>query len=143
MKKILMGLLLIVSIFTLTACTSDKISKINYEKLMKKFDNQETFILLFNDESTDGKLLKNTLNDVLNEFNLEAYMINPTKLSQEEKNNLRSIIYVEVNGIAFINKGIDSSKLGHITSTSASKEDIKNNLINHGFVDTNTENTEN
>lgn len=139
MKKVLMGILLVVSLFALTACTSNKLTKLNYDKLVKKFDNGDTFILLFNDGSSDGELLKSTLNNLLNEFDLEGYVINPTSLSQDEKNDLRSKIYIETNGIAFINKGVDSSKLAHVTDVYTTRAELLNHLINHGFIDANEE----
>ena len=131
MRKILIAILFI---FVITGCTSNNYNKINYDELVKKTENKETFIILFNDGSDDAKLLKNTLNKVLNDNNLKAYMIDSTKITQDEKNKLRPIISYEDLSIVFIKEGIDSSKLSHITDPQTSTKNLENHLSNLNFI---------
>lgn len=131
MKKIIIAVLFI---FIVTGCTSDNYSKINYKDLTQKIENKDTFIVLFNDDSKEAKLLKNTLNKVLNNNNLKAYVINSNKISQENRNKLRPTISYENLSIVFIKNGMDSTKLSHITNPEISIDDLEKHLINLEFI---------
>lgn len=131
MKKIIIAIFFM---FVITGCTSNNYSKIKYNDLMNIINNKDTFIILFDDGSDDAKLLKNTLNKVLNNNNLEAYIIDSTKITQEEKNKLRPIISYEDISIVFIKEGIDSSKLSHITDSQISTNNLENHLENLEFI---------
>ena len=131
MRKIIIAIFFI---FIITGCTSNNYSKINYTDLMNKLDDKETFVILFNNGSDDAKLLKNTLNKVLNDNNLNAYMIDSTKITQDEKNKLRPIISYEDLSIVFIKEGIDSSKLSHVTDPQISINNLENHLSNLNFI---------
>ena len=97
--------------------------------------------MLFNDNSDDGKLLKQTLNSVLEENNLKAYEINPSKLTDSEKEALRPIVSYEDVSIVFIKKGVDSSILSHIDDALTSKNEITARLSDAGFIKTSSEET--
>jgi len=131
MKKIFIAILFI---FIITGCTSNNYSKINYNELIKKTENKETFIVLFNDGTDEAKLLKNTLNKVLNNNDLKAYIIDSTKISQDEKNKLRPTISYEDLSIVFIKDGINSTKLSHITDSQISIENLESHLANLEFI---------
>ena len=131
MKKILLIFLLI---FLLVGCSSGKYSKLDYQELMNKLENKDTFILLVNDESEDGKLLRNTLNKILEENNLSAYEINPNDITQDEKNKIRDYFSYENVSIIFIKDGFNPSKLTNITNPSISINELTNHLTNLGFI---------
>ena len=87
MKKFI---LILLTLFLVVGCGNSNYNGLNYKELKAKLDNKETFILLLNDNSNESKVLKNSLNTVLENNNLKAYELNPTKLSNDEKNNLRT-----------------------------------------------------
>ena len=130
MKKVL---LLIVGLFMLTGCSSNKIEELSYKELNKKFENKETFILYF--DGTDGDVLEDTLNRVLEKENLVAYTINTSKLSQDEINTLRYKADYEEPSIVFIKEGTDPSILTHITDVYITDESLTTRLTALGFID--------
>lgn len=130
MKKVL---LLIIGLFMLTGCSSNKIEELSYKELNKKFENKETFILYFDGE--DGDVLEDTLNRVLEKENLVAYTINTSKLSQDEINTLRYKADYEEPSIVFIKEGNDPSILTHITDVYITDESLTARLTALDFID--------
>ena len=130
MKKVL---LLIIGLFLLTGCSSNKIENISYKDLNKKFENKETFILFFN--GTDGDVLENTLNRVLEKENLVAYTLDTNKLSQDEINSLRYKVDYEEPSIIFVKEGTDPSILTHITDVYITDESLTTRLTALGFIE--------
>lgn len=130
MKKVL---LLIIGLFMLTGCSSNKIEELSYKELNKKFDNKETFILYF--DGTDGDVLEDTLNRVLEKENLVAYTINTSKLSQDEITTLRYKVDFEEPSIVFIKEGNDPSILTHITDIYITDESLTTRLTALGFIE--------
>lgn len=129
MKKVL---LLIIGLFVLTGCSSNKIEELNYKELNKKFENKETFILYF--DGTNGDVLEDTLNRVLEKENLVAYTIDTSKLSQDEINTLRYKADYEEPSIVFIKEGTDPSILTHITDVYITDESLTTRLTALGFI---------
>lgn len=132
MKKVL---LLIIGLFMLTGCSSNKIEELSYKELNKKFENKETFILYF--DGTDGDVLEDTLNRVLEKENLVAYTINTSKLSQDEINKLRYKADYEEPSIVFIKEGNDPSILTHITDVYITDESLTTRLTALGYIEKN------
>ena len=121
----------------MTACSNDSIfTKLSYDELNKKIENEETFILLFNDESRNGELLKHTLEKVVTENDLTAYEINSSNLKETQKNNLRPLISYQDASIVFIINGKDPSKLTHITDELTDVDELTSHLTNLGFIKT-------
>ena len=99
MKKILTVLILLLAV---SGC-SRNLSKLNLEKLNKKLDNKETFILYLTDESDSSNTLKNTLTSVLKDNNINAFYLNTDKLSSTDQDELKkTIAYEDSNIIIFI-----------------------------------------
>ena len=71
---------------------------------------------------------------MLDEYNLEGYKIDTSKITTEEKNKLETTIAYDDPCIVFIIRGKDPSKLAHINSESISKEDIIQRLKNINFI---------
>lgn len=132
MKKVL---LLIIGLFMLTGCSTNKIEELSYKELNKKFENKETFILYF--DGTDGDVLEDTLNRVLEKENLVAYTINTSKLSQDEINTLRYKADYEEPSIVFIKEGNDPSILTHITDVYITDESLTTRLTALGYIEKN------
>lgn len=133
MKKIILMFLIL---FLVVGCGKSNYNGLNYKELKEKLDNKETFILLLNDNSSDSKILSDSLNTVLEKNNLIAYELNPTKLTNDEKNNLRTYFAYQNTGIIFIKDGIESSKLTQITDPLTKINDIENHLKNLGYIKT-------
>ena len=131
MKRIILTFILM---FLLVGCSVVNYDKINCDKLIKKLENKETFILLVYNDSDESKLLENTLSKVLEDNDLEAYTINSNSISEEKENELRKYFSYENISIIFFKDGVDPSKLSHITDTSITSDKLEKHLINLGFI---------
>lgn len=126
MKKIL----LIITILLLTsACSSSYLKSINLKKLNEKLDNKETFVLYITDEDETSITLKNTLYKVAKENKLKTYYLNINKLSDEDLNTLKEIVYFEeANFITFIKEGQENTTLSRIENIYISQNDLYEEL---------------
>lgn len=139
MKKIfiLFVLLLIVS-----SCNEITISKIKEEnknitilsdsKLKKKIDDEETFILLLTkNDCSSCKSLKEKLDNVLRDYNLEGYEINVDNIDTKENEYLKNIVnVVSYPSLVFIEKGKEKGPLFRLVG------DIENEKIINALVET-------
>ena len=131
MKKILTVLILLLAV---SGC-SRNLSKLNLEKLNKKLDNKETFILYLTDESDSSNTLKNTLTSVLKDNNINAFYLNTDKLSSTDQDKLKKIIaYEDSNIIIFIKDGSENTVLARITDNYISKEKLTEELKVQGYI---------
>lgn len=129
MKKVLM---VVVMLLLVTGCSSNRIEKLSYKELLKKFEAKESFILYFANE--DSETLEKTLNRILNKYELDAYTINTTKLSQDEINNLRLNADYEEPSIVFVREGIDPSVITHVTDNYITEADLTTRLQDMKFI---------
>lgn len=131
MKKILTVLILLLAV---NGC-SRNLSKLNLEKLNKKLDNKETFILYLTDESDSSNTLKNTLTSVLKDNNINAFYLNTDKLSSTDQDELKkTIAYEDSNIIIFIKDGSENTVLARITDNYISKEKLTEELKVQGYI---------
>lgn len=131
MKKILTVLILLLAV---SGC-SRNLSKLNLEKLNKKLDNKETFILYLSDESDSSNTLKNTLTSVLKDNNINAFYLNTDKLSSTDQDELKkTIAYEDSNIIIFIKDGSENTVLARITDNYISKEKLTEELKVQGYI---------
>lgn len=131
MKKILTVLILLLAV---SGC-SRNLSKLNLEKLNKKLDNKETFVLYLTDESDSSNTLKNTLTSVLKDNNINAFYLNTDKLSSTDQDELKKIIaYENSNIIIFIKDGSENTVLARITDNYISKEKLTEELKVQGYI---------
>lgn len=129
MKKIIFSLLL--TMFLLTGCGNEKLSKITLDELNDKISNKETFIVYF---YKNDSILEDTLNKALKDSNLEGFKIDTSKISSEEKNKLEIQIAYEEPSIVFVINGLDSSKLSHVTDENTTSKDIINRLKDMNYI---------
>ena len=124
---------LIIMMFTLllTACSSGKLSSISYNELKEKVDNKETFVLYV---STNDNTLEDTLNNVLEKYDFNAYKINLDKLSDDEKTELKLKYAYEDPSIIFIIEGNDPTILSHVTDSSMRSKDLIARLKDMNFI---------
>ena len=131
-KKIL---LIITVLFFCSACSNNYLKKINLKALNKLIDNKETFVLYLTDE-IDGKILKNTLSDVLIENKFNSYYINTKKLSSDELKSLKNIfMFEETNIILFVKEGKEETVLSRINDLYISKKDLEQELKIQGYIE--------
>lgn len=131
MKKIIISMFLLL---LLVGCSNNDYTELNYNELTKKIENKDTFILFVNDKSDESNLLKNTLKDVLKENGISAYEINSNKITNDEKNELRTSFSYENTSIIFFKDGINPSKLTNINDELITKNELKTYLTNLGFI---------
>lgn len=124
---------LLIMIFTLllTACSSSKLSSINYNELKEKLDNKESFVLYL---SSKDDTLEETLNKVLEEYNFTAYKINTDKLNDEDKLSLKLKFDYADPSIIFIIDGKDPTKLSHVSDSSIRKNSLIARLKDMNFI---------
>ena len=130
MKRILMVTFMFLLTVCLVGCKSDKISTISYESFKEKVDKKESLILFFGESET----METTLNNVLNNHDLEAYKIKTKNLTDDEINELKLIIDYEDPSICFIIKGDNPSKLTNITDEYVTETKIENVLKDLEFI---------
>lgn len=131
MKK-LFALFLLVSIFIFTGCTKSKLNSISLDEIYTKINNKESFIIYF-DGGNDT--LKDKLENVLTNNNIEGYVIKTSKISDEEKIKLEPTIYFEDSTIVFIVEGRDPSILTHVTDDTVSLKELELRLKDLKFIE--------
>ncbi len=130
MKKLFKLTLVLMFTFLLVGCKSNNISKISYESFKEKIDKKESLILFFG----ESDILENTLNNVLNEYDLKAYKIKVSSLDDDQLLELKSIIDYEEPSICFIKDGVNPTILTNITDEYVREETIINTLKNLEFI---------
>ena len=130
MKRIFKLTLVVIFTLFLVGCKSNNISTISYNNFKEKVDKKESIILFFG----ESDLLENTLNNVLNEYDLKAYRIKTSSLSEEEVLELKSIIDYKEPSICFIKDGANPTILTNITDEYVREETIINTLKNLEFI---------
>lgn len=131
MKKYVLFLLLLLTFFV-SGCSKNSLSKISFDELNTKLNNKESFILYFNSDSNNN--LEEKLDKVLTNNNLKGYIINASKLSDQEKIDLQLNIAYEEPSIVFIINGQDPTKLSHITDTNITTKQIEQRLKDMNFI---------
>ena len=124
-------LITIVLLLLLTACSNNKLSNIKVNELKEKTDNKESFVLYL---SANDNELESTLNQIVNEYDFNAYKINLDKLSDEEKLELKTKYAYSDPSIIFIIDGKDPTILSHITNNNITKKAIVERLKDMNFI---------
>lgn len=132
-KKIL--ILIMIILFT-SACSSSYLKKIDLNELNKKLENQETFVLYLTNEDEYGTTLRNTLLEVAKENNIKTFYLNTQKITNEEElDSLKDNFYFEEsNFIVFVKKGNETTVLSRIDDPYISKNKLKEELKNQGYI---------
>lgn len=130
MKKIFLISMLFLVIM-LTGCSKGSLNKLSFNELKEKITNKETMVVYFTKSDND---LEEKLESISSEYNLTIYKVDTSKITEEEKYEFQTIIDYEEPSIVFVIKGIDSSKLSHVTSSSTTKKQIIARLKDMSFI---------
>ena len=95
MKKVLMVLTVVLSLFCLTACMGPKTyDEISYSELQNKINDKDDFILFIGAETCSAcKAYKHALNTAIENYGIDVKYIDIDKISDEQLSDLKSIVY--------------------------------------------------
>lgn len=134
MKKIL--LLISIVLLAVVGCSSSNLKEISYNKFKSMIDKKESFIVYIGQEGCSACAAFNpTFKEVLKEYNITAYYINITDLSNDEMSSLKDVVsFTGTPTVAFITKGVDEGILTHITDGGISKEELVDRLKTFDYI---------
>jgi len=130
MKKILFLILVLFGIMV-TGCSNSKLQKLSLDELYNKINNKDSFVIYFDvlDSSLEDKF-----ENVVTNNNIDGYIIDTSKITDEEKIKLQPIITYEDSSIIFIIDGKDPSILSHITNSDTTVKEIETRLKDMNFI---------
>ena len=136
MKKIVF---LFISLLLLTGCSKGKLTEINYKEYEKKILNEESFVLVIGKTDCNYCMdYKETLNELLKDYDIELYYIDTYKFEDDEKSTFLARIMFDNNNIVtpttiYIEKGREKSKRNRLVG-SVSKTDVIEYLKEVGLI---------
>ena len=127
---------LIGAIITDRSVSKTYFNKIEFDDLIKKIENDETFIFVISQTTcTHCATYKPKLEQAANDYKLEIYYIDVDLLSDEENTKLKSYVSYEGTPVTiFLKDGEETSAITRINGD-ASREKIDRKLKSNGFVD--------
>lgn len=110
MKKLLIIFVGIITIF-MVGCGKGKITEITFEEYNEMVNNKESFILFIGSHNCNHcAQFKMTLEDVVNDYNVEFKYIDVANLTEEQHQKLSDdIIFTGTPTTVFLQKGVDNS----------------------------------
>ena len=123
MKKILICLMTIL----LVGCGNPKYTEINYEQLITKLDNKETFVLLIGSDTCSACAnYETTMTKVMKDTKIEIFYVNLHLLSEEDYNKVYSKYVVNSTPTTiFIKDGEETSTYNRIVGAADYKTVIE------------------
>lgn len=135
MKKFLLTITFILSLFLLTGCEESPIKNLKYADFQKKIANKETFILeVMQDGCSHCESFTPKFEKVLKEHSITAYSLNLAKLAKVEREEFNN--NYEVDGtptVLFFKDGQESSILNRINGDK-DKSVIISKLKTNGYI---------
>lgn len=137
MKKLFKSLIIIFVLIILAGCSKENshIKKISLDKFKEKIANKESFALYIgNKDCVHCENYRPTLDEVLDEYNINIYQIDNSKLSEKEYNEFKT--YISISGtptIVFITDGEEETTLNRIVGE-LSKEDTVEIFKTNGYI---------
>ena len=134
MKRILKLFSLLVVILLFSGCSSN-IKEITYSELEAKLENKESFILeIVQNGCSNCTNFSPKFNEILGEYEIEAFSINLSNITQEENKKLNNLYNVSgTPAVIFIEKGKEPSISRRIVGD-VSKDKIKSKLKIAGYI---------
>ena len=113
----------------------EKLVELNFNELEEKLNKKESFILVITQTNCSHCAeYKPVLKQVLADYNITAYEIDETKLSEEDNNKLKEIANVSGTPTTiFIENGEEQNTSSRITG-SASRNKIINRFKAMGYI---------
>lgn len=135
MKKILLSITLVLSVFLLTACSSGSVSEIKYSSFQKKLANKESFILeVIQDGCSYCSEFAPKFDKVLTDYNIKAYSLNLTGLADAERKEFNNNFQISGTPcVLFFADGEESSILNRINGNQ-NKDKIIEKLKTNGYI---------
>ena len=127
--------LLILFSIILTGCKNKHIIEISLDDLKDKIENKETFALYVGNESCSHCISYTpTLKEVLNEYDIDIYHLDNSKLSENENADMTQLINISgTPTIAFFIDGEEESTLDRIVGETSKETTIEKFKIN-GYI---------
>ena len=128
MKKIVF---LFISLLFLTGCSKGDLRNIDFKKYNDMISNEESFVLVIGKTGCNYCLdYKETLNTVLEDYDIELYYVDYSKFSEDEKSKFLARIMFDNNSIStpttvYIEKGREQNKRNRIVGATSKLEVIK------------------
>lgn len=128
-------LLIIMLCFILTACSKGSYKELNYQELMKKLDNKESFIITLEAGSCiNCEMFKETMDEITKKYKVTTYYIDLDKLNDEEAGKIHSIFdFTGTPTTINLIEGKENPSLPRIKGRSDYLE-IKEKLIKWGYI---------
>ena len=121
-------ILAIIVALLICGCSKDEnhIIEISYDNLKEKLDNKESFALYVgNEDCTHCQSYKPILASVLNEYDIDIFQLDNSKLTVKEYNEFKSILNVSgTPTIIFITNGEEETTLNRIVGEKTKQETI-------------------
>lgn len=135
MKKILLSITLVLSIFLLSACSSGSVSEIKYSAFQKKLANKESFILeVIQDGCSFCSEFAPRFDSVLSEHEIKAYSLNLSNLADAERKEFNNNFQISGTPcVLFFQDGEEASLLNRINGNQ-DKDNIIEKLKVNGYI---------
>lgn len=139
MKKMFKNLIIIVTLLIfVTGCSAaskDHIKEITFDQFKEKMANKETFVLYVGNKNCSHCVsYKPILEKVLDDYNIDIYHLDNSKLSNNEHSEFKS--YINISGtptVAFIENGDEETTLNRI-SGEATREQTIERFKTNGYI---------
>lgn len=110
--KISKILTIIIVLFMIVGCTKKaSIKNTSYDEIMRKINNNETFILaLINNEDKEYKTFNNNLKTIVKDYNINVSYLNVNNLNTTQLEEIKAIVnYEDTPILVYIKEGIEDN----------------------------------
>lgn len=136
MKKIVIGLTLLMCIIGLTGCNKNSTyTQINYNELQSKLENKESFVFVIGQSGCSAcAMYKETMEEVIKDKKVEIFYLGLDTLNDEEYSKIYSkYVITGTPTTLFIKDGVETSTYDRLKG-SADYSTVVENLKKHGFI---------
>lgn len=136
MKKIVMMITLMFSLFCLTGCNKyNTYTELSFTEFQAKLENKDSFAVVMGSSTCSAcAMYKVTMEEVIKENQVEVFYLGLDTLSKDEYSQIYSKFVVEMTPTTiFIKDGKETSTYDRIIGSASSSEVVKN-LKKHGIM---------